>query len=983
MKSSKSNEKINKIHKKKEKYKCIFNENDENQNYIFYTNSSYLYSNKDQIHSKYSNYEKIYISKKNNYSNINPDEIELENRYSKINDDFGDVKDDRNSLTLQISGTKSIKEIKYKKNNNIKDESSPARRKTPEKKLKDIKRLAKARKFRQRNKNIENNINNDGHNTATFNEDKTSNKYNEFTFHKEENNNEKNSINSNLCNIIHNRNINNENLGGKVNLFEQKEKQEIIDKNRNHYSIDAENRKKILRLLKLNKMKKINKMNNNSKANLLDKNKNQSELNLDKLPKHKIKYYNHERTYDNIGKLDKGLLKEKINNKSSENIIHKRKINNNLNKNKNKNYPIKKNYSFDAPSTYKKKIIKKNSYILTKNKKSGFQRMKSDDRFCSTITLSESNYKNNNNFLYNSNKKSRDNSNNTSFLEHSIKLNYMNSNTPINKKFIYTGGNKNIISNYYNNNFYNTPIRSYVEQSSFYLGYNAKKSRSLNNSVKNIIEKSKIKKYNRIYEKENCININLTNSPISVNERFYSNINNKKYNNNNNKYEINSNFIYEYSSPNNKSQSKSIKNYHFLINFEELMIVGEKLYEIVKSLINNKKMANECFEFWNYFYNSELPKGIQNLIFNSELKESIYSINYTLMSILICYDYSFDTTLVEKCFSLLKETLDLIVNNYIIFCKYIIKKVSKKNKNNKWIYKLNNMLSNNNIYSNISNNKFSNNEFIMNHNTSVEKIIYNTNIIIKNLNIILEHFKSSSNESLLILFKKISQKNYEDINYYYRTFLLREENINGSFLASLYLKDNPNFHSVKKPYIRQPSNKRYTLILDLEETLLNFRLKSENRGEGVLKLRPGLFEFLDAVQIFYEIILFTASSQDYAENLIDNIEEKKKYFEYKFFRQHNVIIENDFVKDLSRIGRDLDKMIIVDNMPQNYRLHKKNGINIKGFWGEELNDRILYNLKDILVRIAKEGGDLRIGLEKYHEDIAEKVTSSIYQFNFE
>jgi Dullard-like phosphatase family protein len=561
----------------------------------------------------------------------------------------------------------------------------------------------------------------------------------------------------------------------------------------------------------------------------------------------------------------------------------------------------------------------------------------------------------------------------------------MNSNTPINKKFIYTGGNKNIISNYYNNNFYNTPIRSYVEQSSFYLGYNAKKSRSLNNSVKNVIDKSKIKKYNRIYEKENCININLSSSPISMNERFYSNINNQNYNYSTNidQYEINSNFIFEYSSPNNKSQNKSIKNYHFSINFEELMILGEKLFEIVKSLINNKKMANECFEFWNYFYNSELPKGIQYLILNSELKESIYSINYTLMSILICYDYSFDITLVEKCFSLLKETLDLIVNNYIIFCKYIIQKVSKKNKNNKWIYKLNNMLSNNNVYSNININNYNNNEFIINHNSSVEKIIYNTNIIIKNLNIILEHFKSNSNESLLILFKKISQKNYEDINYYYRTFLLREENINGSFLASLYLKDNPNFHSVKEPYIRQPNNKRYALILDLEETILNFRLKSENKGEGVLKLRPGLYEFLDAVQKFYEIILFTASSQDYAENLIDNIEEKKKYFEYKFFRQHNIIIENDFVKDLSRIGRDLDKMIIVDNMPQNYRLHKKNGINIKGFWGEELNDRILFNLKDILIRIAKEGGDLIIGLGKYHEHIAENVASRIYQFNFE
>ena len=134
---------------------------------------------------------------------------------------------------------------------------------------------------------------------------------------------------------------------------------------------------------------------------------------------------------------------------------------------------------------------------------------------------------------------------------------------------------------------------------------------------------------------------------------------------------------------------------------------------------------------------------------------------------------------------------------------------------------------------------------------------------------------------------------------------------------------------------------------------------------------------------FYEIIVFTASCEDYADSLIDSIEENKKYFEYKFYRQHNIVIENDFVKDLSRIGRDLDKMIIVDNMPQNYRLQKRNGINIKGFWGEDLFDRKLYNLKNILINIAKDGGDLRDGIEKYHEDIAEKVTSNIFKYNYE
>ena len=97
------------------------------------------------------------------------------------------------------------------------------------------------------------------------------------------------------------------------------------------------------------------------------------------------------------------------------------------------------------------------------------------------------------------------------------------------------------------------------------------------------------------------------------------------------------------------------------------------------------------------------------------------------------------------------------------------------------------------------------NNCIIRNKSFKEKFIYNTNIIIKKLKIILEHFKSNSNQGLLILFKNISQKNYEEINY--RTFLLREENINGSFLASLYLKDNPNFQTISKPYITKKIKK--------------------------------------------------------------------------------------------------------------------------------------------------------------------------------
>ena len=110
--------------------------------------------------------------------------------------------------------------------------------------------------------------------------------------------------------------------------------------------------------------------------------------------------------------------------------------------------------------------------------------------------------------------------------------------------------------------------------------------------------------------------------------------------------------------------------------------------------------------------------------------------------------------------------------------------------------------------------------------------------------------------------------------------------------------------------------------------------------------------------------------------------EEDEYFEHRFYRQHTIIIGNDFVKDLNRIGRPLDKIIIVDNMPQNFRLQKENGINIKAFWGEDTNDTALKELGIILVKIAIDGGDVRKGIIRYKDDIIRKVTSNIYKSNY-
>ena len=206
--------------------------------------------------------------------------------------------------------------------------------------------------------------------------------------------------------------------------------------------------------------------------------------------------------------------------------------------------------------------------------------------------------------------------------------------------------------------------------------------------------------------------------------------------------------------------------------------------------------------------------------------------------------------------------------------------------------------------------------------------------------------------------------------------ILKIDNIEGSLIASLFLRNNSIFSPKNPPYIKVPLiSKKYTLVLDLDETLVNFKIKSGK--EGYVRLRPFLLGFLEEVSQYYELIIFTSATEAYANSVIEEIEKEKKYFDFIFYRQHTIIIGNDFVKDLTRIGRPLNSTIIIDNTPQNFRFQKENGICVKPFWGQDTNDKTLYNLIPILIDIAKMGGDIRINLNKFKEEIVSKITSNI------
>ena len=408
------------------------------------------------------------------------------------------------------------------------------------------------------------------------------------------------------------------------------------------------------------------------------------------------------------------------------------------------------------------------------------------------------------------------------------------------------------------------------------------------------------------------------------------------------------------------------------INFEDLIILQEYLREIIICLNKNKMIGNECFEYWNYYYNSSICCQLEKLFANPLDSNAVrISINYTLMSIMLCYDYSYEIDLLNKVYATLSDILKLNYKNLILICEHILSKITKESLSNIWVLKLSTIVnaSNFNDY----------NQFLLGgyNMTIVERISYNTNIIVQNLRFLLKNFKSGKNDILTSMFKKIREKTYEEINSFFREKILRITNLNGSILGSVFLLKNNNFRTLPSPYVRTKNNKEFSLVLDLDETLINFKPKNNGEEGGVLRVRPGINEFLDEVGKYYELIIFTTATQDYADALIDAVEEDKIYFDHRLYREHAIIIGNDFIKDLTRIGRPLDKIIIVDNMPQNFRLQKENGIIIKAFWGEDSYDTVLYDLYPILVNIAKEGGDVRKSLVKYKDEIVKKVTSCI------
>ena len=558
--------------------------------------------------------------------------------------------------------------------------------------------------------------------------------------------------------------------------------------------------------------------------------------------------------------------------------------------------------------------------------------------------------------------------------------------------------------------------------------FNNNKKIQLNDLDNKEISSSGVKKYNILHSPKINMNIDLDNinnvKNYGINTYVQKNVNifdsnrintsplrlrNNSNHNINNNFNMNNNFNYNI---NYLNLNQNIQNNKYEVNLklDDLILFEERLSDIIIALTNYQNIndcgaSNECTEFFVFYFHSSL-KYIFPYFFNGKNKTIIQSaINLKLFAIIITYHLSMNPVLLTKLLDELKEIFSLAKMNLYLFIKKIqlFYGESYIKQNDMYFKTFNIILKKNGLFN-------------YNERQITEIINKNCYEIVRYLYKILEFYYSIENnyyQDFLEIFNSISKISEKDINNYFYNYLYvnstkgaphpkytfqkkgikneiyyepkkniekspnRINNYSGNMLrrSERINQENPIILEYQKnkatpPFLKEPNTKKFTLVLDLDETLVNVD------DNGVCNLRPGIFSFFNAIKQYYEIVSFTNGDKIYSDSIIRQIEARTQYFDYNLFREHSLLNGNEFVKDISRLGRDMKKIIIVDNDPNNFKLNKDNAIQIAPYYGElSKNDTVLFELKKLLILFHKNGyEDLRLAIKDYSQDIKYNVT---------
>jgi Dullard-like phosphatase family protein len=264
------------------------------------------------------------------------------------------------------------------------------------------------------------------------------------------------------------------------------------------------------------------------------------------------------------------------------------------------------------------------------------------------------------------------------------------------------------------------------------------------------------------------------------------------------------------------------------------------------------------------------------------------------------------------------------------------------------------------------------------HNKIVKSILFN---LLTNLSYVNKSITDNIFE-IYFLFKKI--KFIDLINTIIRNNNLINSKINVIIQESLSpeeREDSPtdeseeaNLPPPEPPFLppkKQNDKRDYCLVLDLDETLVHY---FEDETESYVKVRLGAETFIKELSKYCEICIFTASTKYYADIVINGLD-YNHLVDYRLYRQHTTTNRGINIKDLSKLGRNLEKIIIVDNIEENYQLQPNNGLNISDFEGDENDNELEFLLEDLLEIVKQPGKNVINELPKIRRNMQKRYTN--------
>lgn len=166
------------------------------------------------------------------------------------------------------------------------------------------------------------------------------------------------------------------------------------------------------------------------------------------------------------------------------------------------------------------------------------------------------------------------------------------------------------------------------------------------------------------------------------------------------------------------------------------------------------------------------------------------------------------------------------------------------------------------------------------------------------------------------------------------------------------------------PPVRHQDMHKKCMVIDLDETLVHSSFKPISNADFVVPVeidgtvhqvyvlkRPYVDDFLQRMGELYECVLFTASLAKYADPVADLLD-RWGVFRARLFRESCVFYRGNYVKDLNKLGRDLNQVVIVDNSPASYIFHPDNAVPVAS-WFDDMTDSELLDLIPFFEKLSK------------------------------